>query len=179
MYNDVMIFKKMFPFLALLILILLVLLFKVFGLRFNYTESMPIGFYKSVKAAVVHRGDLVAVCLPKDIADEGLRRHYLKRGSCSSGVIPVLKKVVGVPGDTVWLSKKFITVNGLMYPAPQQVKDHLHKPMRHFVRNGSYAHTTNYWLYGANDPSRSWDSRYYGGIARSNIIGVFKPLLTL
>lgn len=179
MYNSAMNFKKISPFLALLVLTLLVLLFKLFGLRFNYTESMPIGFFKSVKAAVVHRGDLVAVCLPKDIADEGLRRHYLKRGSCPSGVVPVLKKVVAVPGNTVRLSKKFITVNELMYQAPQQVKDHLQKPMRHFIKNGSYVDTKQYWLYGANDPERSWDSRYYGGVARSNIIGVYKALITL
>ena len=140
---------------------------------------MPIGFYKSVNAKIIHRGDLVAVCLPKNIAAEGLKRHYLKSGSCPSGVVPVLKKVIAVPGDLVVLSKQFITVNDLMYLAPLQLKDHLQKPVKQFVKNGSFKRIKNFWLYGANDPVHSWDSRYYGGVARYNIVGVFKSELTL
>ncbi len=142
-----MTFKKMIPFLILCALILFVLFFKAFGIQFNYTESMPIGFYKSIKARVIHRGDLVAVCLPKKIAAEGLAKHYLKSGSCPFGVVPVLKKIIAVPGDAVRLSDHFITVNDLMYPAPQQSKDHLNKSVKHFVKNGSFKHIKTFWLY--------------------------------
>ena len=140
---------------------------------------MPIGFYEAVKEKIIHRGDLVSVCLPINIAQEGLSRHYLKHGSCPSDVIPVLKKVVAVPGDTVDLTNRFMTVNNLMYPAAYQAKDHLNKPVKIFIQDGIYKHIQTYWLYGANDSTHSWDSRYYGGVSKSNIIGVFKPLLTL
>lgn len=124
---------------SLFLLFTFVLTAKIFGIKFNYTYSMPIGFYKSVKAKTIHCGDLVAVCLPKRIAVEGLKRHYLKSGSCPSGVVPVLKKVIAVPGDRVNLSKQFVTVNYVMYRAPSQLKDHLNKTVKHFVKNGSYA----------------------------------------
>ncbi len=57
--------------------------------------------------------------------------------------------------------------------------DHNKKPLQKFIRNGLYQHTDGYWIYGANDPIRSWDSRYYGAVDREAIIGVYKSLLTL
>lgn len=157
----------------------LVFILKITGIRFNYTESMPIGFYKQTHETTIHDGDLVAVCLPNKIAEIGLKNHYLAHGSCNNRSTPVLKKVIAIPGDAVLLNNQFMTVDDISYPATRQYKDSHDLPVKKFIHNGSYKHIQIYWLYGANDPAHSWDSRYYGGVTRQHIIGVYKPLLLL
>jgi conjugative transfer signal peptidase TraF len=139
---------------------------------------MPIGFYQRVVSTQIKRGDLVSVCLPKQIAVIALQRGYLRAGSCPSKVIPVLKQVVAIPGDTVILTNSSITVNGINYAAPFMSTDHNKKPMQKFISNGLYPPSHGYWLYGSNDAVKSWDSRYYGSVNRSAILAVYKPLLT-
>lgn len=90
---------------------LLIFIIKIAGIRFNYTNSMPIGFYIKMKATTIRDGDIVAVCLPDIIANMGLKKHYLTRGSCNNGSVPVLKKVIAIPGDSVSINNQFITVN--------------------------------------------------------------------
>ncbi len=158
---------------------LLIFIIKVTGIRFNYTNSMPIGFYIKLKTIAVHNGDTVAACLPNKIGKIGLENHYLARGSCSNGSVPVLKKVIAIPGDSVSINNQFITVNNLFYPAPRQTKDNHGHHVEKVIRNGRYFSTNSYWLYGANDPIDSWDSRYYGGVTRQHIIGVYKSFLPL
>lgn len=167
--------KKYLAFIFLFFFFIIVI--KFIGVKFNYTDSMPVGFYKKTQTTIIHRGDLVAVCLPQQIAKIGLKNHYLAHGSCTNGSIPVLKKIIAIPDDSVSLSNQFITVDDLSYPAPRQHKDFHNHLVKKIIRNGSYQHIQTYWLYGANDPVHSWDSRYYGGVTRQHIIGVYKPLL--
>lgn len=155
-----------------------IFIIKIAGIRFNYTNSMPIGFYIKIKTSTIRDGDIVAACLPDDIALIGMRNHYLARGSCKNGSVPVLKKLIAVPGDSVSLNNQFITVNGISYLAPRQPKDNHGHRVEKIFKNKRYSHTSMYWLYGANDPFDSWDSRYYGGVTRQHIIGVYKSLLT-
>jgi conjugative transfer signal peptidase TraF len=167
-----------YKFLSIVIILLVFILLNVFHIQLNYTSSMPIGFYRRVVVTNITRGDLVAVCLPKQIAAIALQRGYLSAGHCPSKVIPVLKQVIAIPGDTVMLTNSEIAVNGLVYAAPFMPTDHKKKLLQKFVTSGLYQHTDGYWIYGANDPVKSWDSRYYGGVDRKTIIGVYKPLLT-
>ncbi len=138
---------------------------------------MPLGFYYRRSPEVIHRGDIVAVCLPSGITQEGLNQHYLVQGSCQHASMPVAKQIVAILGDTVKLTQQAIIVNGVSYPAPHQFVDHNGKPVKQFIRFGTY-HSTGYWLYGSHDYVHSWDSRYYGRVSRENIIGVYRPLVT-
>jgi conjugative transfer signal peptidase TraF len=137
---------------------------------------MPIGFYRRVRAVVVKRGDLVAVCLPKPIAVVALQRGYLRTGHCPGEVVPVLKQVIAIPGDRVILTNHAIKINSVNYTAAFMPTDHNKKPIKKWIVNGCYL-SSGYWIYGANDTANSWDSRYYGPVNRSAILGVYKPLL--
>ncbi len=155
----------------------------VAGIRINLTSSMPLGLYYFSSSSTINwpkRGDIVAVCLPENIAKEGLKRHYLFYGHChSNGAVhsmAVLKKVIAVPNDEVIVTDTQMIVNGRGYFAPQQATDSNNLPVTHFIHKRFYSHVTGFWLYGENSPVRSWDSRYYGGIARKHIIGAYKPL---
>ena len=139
---------------------------------------MPLGFYQRIDTSKIKQGDLVSVCLPKQIAAIALQRGYLRSGSCPSQVIPVLKQVIAIPGDTVTLTDSNIIVNGFKYLAPFMPMDHNKQPLQKFIPNGIYRSSGGYWIYGANDAVNSWDSRYYGAVNRAAIIGVYKPLLT-
>ena len=139
---------------------------------------MPIGLYQKVHHEKLKRGDIVAVCLPDNIAKEGKRQGYLISGDCTFGTIPVLKRIIALPHDTVKLTTLAIEVNGVSYYAPRANEDHNHHVIKQFVARGIYSDVNDYWLYGFNSPLRSWDSRYYGGVPRSAIQAIYRPILT-
>jgi len=161
---------------AVKLLVLLVLFFRVAGVRINLSSSMPLGLYQRIAHSVIHRGDIVAVCLPKDIALAGKKRSYISQGSCPGHTMALLKTVVALPGDTVRLSSKSIQVNGVVYFAPQQQKDHQSKSLVLWVKNKTYRHIKTVWLFGSHDPIHSWDSRYFGGVPIKNIVGTYRKL---
>ena len=101
--------------LALTVLGLLVL--AVGGFRFNMTSSHPRGVYRLVSGAP-ERGDYVAFCLASGhpMSDLAVRRGYLARGSCHSGSRPLLKRLVGLPGDYVAMTASGLVLNGASLP---------------------------------------------------------------
>jgi conjugative transfer signal peptidase TraF len=154
------------------------LIFKGFGLRVNFTNSMPRGLYSTERQSSYHTGDFVIVCLPDSIAQEGYDRGYLEKGiSCPNRIEPLIKEIIAVPGDTVELTDTAMIVNNKPYAAPLFQFDRKGRPT-HYIPRTIYPNTNTYWLYGEHDPNYSWDSRYYGGVEASNIIGRAHPLFT-
>ena len=70
------------------------------GLRFNPTPSLPKGIYRLAPGAP-EKGELVSFCLEGEFAELALERGYLEPGSCPSGLRPLLKRLAGLPGDSV------------------------------------------------------------------------------
>ena len=70
------------------------------GLRINPTPSLPKGIYR-ISPGTPGKGDLVSFCLEGEFAELALERGYLEPGSCPSGLRPLLKRLVGLPGDVV------------------------------------------------------------------------------
>lgn len=137
----------------------------------NVTPSEPLGFYKIDrlrKASLIHRGDIVAVCLPAKWRDIGLKHHYLIPGLRCKNSAPLLKTVIAIPGDTVVLKNDSIIVNGRYLPYSTQMNDSKGRKLVSFPR-GFYNAVNTYWLIGVSDLN-SWDSRYWGGVERKNIL---------
>ncbi len=86
------------------------------GVRCNFTPSMPRGIYR-VTAAAPTRGDLVAFCLEGDAAALALARGYVRPGRCPSGAQPLVKRLIGLPGDSLIVSAAGLIVNGAALPA--------------------------------------------------------------
>ncbi len=139
---------------------------------------MPIGLYKVSNPQNLKTGDVVVVCLPPSIGEEGLAREYLNPGKCTGGYSPIIKELIAAPGDNVTLTPQAILVNGQTYLAPIHSVDLQGKPLASIPR-GKYPHTQNFWLYGAGNPADSWDSRYWGGVSEKDIIKQAAPILTL
>lgn len=166
------------PLLVMALLALIFISMSYYHIQINPTGSLPIGLYQQQPTHQIHRGDIVAACLPKAIAKFSVERGYLSQGHCPGGALPVLKDVIAVPGDTVVLSQHAITVNGKAFLAPRATQDGSHRPILDVIPTGTYTNTQGFWLYGANAPQKSWDSRYYGPVSRDDIQGRYRPLFT-
>ena len=165
---------KIWPLCVLAAFLILAILVYVFQLTINLTESIRVGVYAKSFGAI-HRGDLVALCLPYKNKKLGLERHYLIAGTACNGSAPLLKQAIAVPGDHVQLTANFIEVNGKRYAYATERKDPLGRILNSYQK-GDYIDSQSYWLVGNHSP-HSWDSRYWGPLPRSLILYRIKPLL--
>ena len=76
-------------------------------LIWNATASAPVGFYTVEPADRIEVPELVAVMPPEPLADFMVERGYVGRG------VPLLKRVLGLPGQRVCRSGRTITVDGI------------------------------------------------------------------
>lgn len=144
------------------------------GLTWNASQSMPEGIYQVAPMAYpVARGKIVTVCPDTQAAALGLARGYLDPGSaCADGVAALLKPVAAVPGDTVTVSARGVSVNGRLIPNSAALSaDDMGRTLQS-VPAGVYAVPQGaVWVISSHDP-RSFDSRYYGPVPVQNIKGI-------
>lgn len=138
---------------------------------------MPLGFYR-VRPPAIRSGSQVLVCLPEAIARLGRQRRYLPQGSCPTGASPVLKVIAAVPGDRVELRVDSLVVNGVATAATRlRDRDGRGRSLPHAPLGVSWVPDGTVWLLGLR-PDRSWDSRYFGPVPLSSILGSADPILT-
>lgn len=174
--------KRFFVFviLPLAILLFLALFSHLFGIRINLSSSMPIGIYHEDNSDIT-TGSIVSVCLPQNIAKEGLNKGYLAHtGACDSNAEPVIKEIIGLPNDKVSISSKYIEVTNQSgqikkYFAPHHNMSMSNHPVKSFIKLGNQD-SKGYWLYGVGNKEYSWDSRYFGAVQKNSILSVMKPL---
>jgi conjugative transfer signal peptidase TraF len=89
-----------------------------------------------------------------------------------------MKRLAAVSGDIVILSSDGVLINGMRYPKSRPLSyDAERNAIPRIINDGTYQLAPRtIWLMG--DSPNSWDSRYYGPIPRSNILGIGTPLLT-
>ncbi|NDW07657.1 S26 family signal peptidase [Jiella pacifica] len=75
-------------------------------LLWNASASAPIGLYWIMPADTLDAGDLVAAMPPEPLARYMADRGYLPRG------VPLIKRVLGLPGQLVCRNGRSITLDG-------------------------------------------------------------------
>jgi len=146
-------------------------------LRVNWTESMPRGLYQRMDPTL-ERDAWVAVCLEGRAAEIARERGYVIHGSCASGLDPILKRLVGVPGDRIEVAADGIAVNGVPVPhSDTKDVDARARPLEHTPKGEIVLSDGHFFVMGMN-LSRSWDSRYFGAIGEHQIIASARPLWT-
>jgi type IV secretory pathway protease TraF len=75
-------------------------------LLWNASASVPIGLYLVRPAGTPHVGELALVKPPEALAEFLSERGYLGRG------VPLLKRILALPGQTVCRTGRSITVDG-------------------------------------------------------------------
>jgi conjugative transfer signal peptidase TraF len=146
-----------------------------FGLRVNWTESMPRGIYQRVQP-VLERGAWVAVCVDGDAAELARERGYVIDGSCPSGLTPIFKRLAAVPGDRVRIERDGVAVNGAPVPGSELKEFDSRGRSLEPIAQGEFLLTEGqFFVMGMNSP-RSWDSRYFGAVSAHQIIAGARPL---
>lgn len=144
----------------------------------NLTPSMPMGIWRLNKAPALGselRGRVVAFC-PSDalIFQKAKEKGILREGSCKGSYMPLLKEVAGIPGDVIDYSDGFI-INGHRIPnSSNQNLDILVDQIfisQHFIVPDGFV-----WLMSSYSSS-SFDSRYFGIINESQIVGLADQIL--
>jgi conjugative transfer signal peptidase TraF len=135
----------------------------------NASPSVPVGLYRLTP---VHRLDvskLVAVDPPDEIAHFIAERGYLPPGT------PLLKRVSGLPGQTVCRHGHTITVDGITIGYALE-RDSKGRSMPVWQGCQSLA---NGQLFLMNpDVGNSLDGRYFGPLPVSSVLGLAAPLWT-
>ncbi|EGS8100305.1 conjugative transfer signal peptidase TraF [Klebsiella pneumoniae] len=145
------------------------------GLRLNFTDSAPHGlwFVRGSNPDTVKRGQLVEICPPQSplirlMSDRG----YLSRGDCPGDIMPLLKPVSAVAGDTVQIATgALVRVNGATLPNTRTM------PAIPAWPAGTYTvKAGQIWVFSSYSAG-SFDSRYFGPVSLSGFRGQARPLV--
>jgi len=146
------------------------------GLRINTTQSEPLGLWRIVPLTrSVLPGETVFICPPDNAAmREARQRGYLRTGLCPGGFGPFIKTVIAVAGQRVDVTDR-VAIDGVPIPNSRIIGvDGRGRSLRHdqsgVVRSGE--------VYLHSDFIGSWDSRYFGPVPDSGVLGLAQQVLT-
>ncbi|WP_440617200.1 signal peptidase I [Cysteiniphilum sp. 6C5] len=157
-------FSFLYKTLAILaILYALLWLLKVLHIGFiqQLTPSMPEGWYFTYPVADYHKGDNVVFIPNQQTEHYILTRKWLPRN------IPLLKKIVGVPGDLLCIKGQNVYINEQWIGKIYQT-DGKGNMLPVFQFCGKIP-KGRYFMQGVANP-HSFDSRYYGLVDKSQIM---------
>ncbi len=157
--------------------ILMFTTFYGFGIRLNLTPSYPLGLWRiEALDRPVAVGDLVFIC-PPEMAGVvlGRERGYVRRGLCPGWLSPLIKTVVALPGYHIEIDG-VVTIDGqelsqsdvrTVDPEGRALPSHPggRVPPGHLFLHSTFA--------------GSYDSRYFGPIPASGVLGLAHPVLTV
>lgn len=138
-------------------------------LVWNASASVPIGFYTIAPADRLEVPDLVAVMPPESVAAFMVERGYVARD------VPLLKHVLGLPGQRLCRHGRAITVDGI------ELGEALERDSRGRdlpVWQGCRTIAEGEIFLMNLDVGDSLDGRYFGPFPASAVIGRAIPLFT-
>ena len=139
------------------------------ALIWNASASAPIGLYAVATIDTLEVSDFVAAAPPEPLARFLEQNGYLPRG------VHLLKRVAGLPGQTVCRSGSAITVDGVdMGETLERDRHGRALPVWQGCRRIA---STDVFLMNF-DVRDSLDGRYFGPLPRTTIIGRAIPLYT-
>lgn len=135
----------------------------------NASASVPIGLYRIVPADQIKVTDLAVVMPPDDLATFLETRGYLPRG------VPLIKRVLALGGTTVCRSGSAIVAYGMSY-GEVRLEDTRGRPLP--VWQGCRQLSDGEAFFMNWDSPDSFDSRYFGPLTLSTVVGRAIPLWT-
>ena len=134
---------------------------------YNASDSVPIGWYLISPAGSLVAGDLVLARLPGAVRVLAARRGYLPAG------VPLLKTVAAVRGQRVCAQDPEIRIDDRLV-TQRLGQDRQGRPLPAW-QGCRRLQGTEVFLLSTSNPE-SFDSRYFGPISASAVIGVAQPL---
>ena len=139
---------------------------------YNPTDSVPRGWYRVSSidnAASLHVGSIVLARLPVDVASFAEQRGYIPNG------VPILKRVGAVARQSVCVRGQTVHIDGAVV-ATARTHDGARRPLQAWPQCRPLAAGELFLLSDAKPAS--FDSRYFGPIAASAVLGIARPLWT-
>lgn len=146
------------------------------GLRINMTPSYPRGLWRIEELdRPADVGDRIFICPPDTaVFERAFDRGYIRRGLCTGGLSPLIKTVAAVGEQKVDVADQ-VSIDGR--PLPGSVVHHTDaagRPLSPFA--GGVVPTGRLFLH--SEFAGSYDSRYFGPIPSSGVLGLARPVLT-
>ncbi|MBO9101899.1 MULTISPECIES: conjugative transfer signal peptidase TraF [unclassified Rhizobium] len=146
------------------------------GIRLNLTPSEPLGIWRIEplsRAPLV--GDLVFICTPPTPPfQEAWQRGYLRRGLCAGGFAPLIKTVVALPSQHVAIGD-IVKIDGVVLDESRiRESDGQGRPIIPY--SGGIVPPGHVFLHSSF--ASSYDSRYFGPVPDSGLLGLARPILT-
>jgi conjugative transfer signal peptidase TraF len=139
------------------------------SLVWNASESVPVGLYRVLPAGKLTVTDLVVAMPPEPLATFLAEGDYLPRG------VPLIKRVLALPGQTICRKGAAIVVDGIEMGMAREY-DSRGRPLPVWQDCRAVA-DGEVFLMNWDEPG-SLDGRYFGALAVSSIIGRAEPFWT-
>ena len=139
---------------------------------YNPSDSAPRGWYRIEavsKTNALHVGGVVLAILPQDVAALAAQRGYLPTN------VPVLKRIGAMEHQSVCVRNNLVRIDGDITATTRNF-DGKHRPLRAWGQC-RYLKTDELFLLSNTSPA-SFDSRYFGPIAATAVLGVAHPVWT-
>lgn len=146
------------------------------GFRLNLTPSEPLGLWRIEKPGrPVEIGDLVFICPPATATfEEARRRRYLRRGLCDRGFAPLIKTVVALPGQRIEVTDHVVIDGRSLAASAVRKTDGQGRTLTFY--SGGVLPPGHLYLHSSF--ASSYDSRYFGPVPDSGLLGLARPILT-
>ncbi|MBX9612914.1 MAG: S26 family signal peptidase [Burkholderiales bacterium] len=138
-------------------------------LVFNPSDSVSRGWYLVEVADELHRGDTVLVRLPARVQAFAAQRGYLPKG------VPLLKRIEALPPQRVCIRGRVVFVDG---HAVATALAHDSQQLSLPTWSGCRALAADEMFLLSDSHPASFDSRYWGPMNVSAVIGSARPLWT-
>lgn len=136
---------------------------------YNPSDSVPPGWYRIGPPDSLHVGSIVLARLPADAAALAAQRGYLPAR------IPLLKRIGAMSPQQVCIDKHSVRIDGITV-AGVHATDGRGRPLSAW-QQCRRLHDDELFLLSASNPA-SFDSRYFGPVEFSAVIGSAQPLWT-
>ncbi|UUZ78413.1 conjugative transfer signal peptidase TraF [Polaromonas sp. P1(28)-13] len=138
-------------------------------LVYNPSSSVPRGWYRIESAGSLQVGSIVLARLPAQVAALAAQRGYLPTG------VPLLKRIGAVAPQRVCIEGTLVRIDDVAVATVMRADGH-GRPLSAWSQCRRLAHGELFLLSRTN--SASFDSRYFGPIRASDVIGSAQPLWT-
>lgn len=138
-------------------------------LVYNPTDSVARGWYRIGPSDALHVGSIVLVRLPAGVATFAAQRGYLPKG------VPILKRIGAVAPQSVCVRERIVSIDSADV-ATMLAHDSRHRPLQPW---GQCRVLEDGELFLLSDVHpASFDSRYFGPINASAVLGTARPIWT-
>lgn len=136
---------------------------------YNPSDSVPRGWYRIVPADSLQAGSIVLARLPAPAAALAAQRGYLPAG------VPLLKRIGAMAPQRVCVDGESVRIDDVVVATVMRA-DGLGRPLSAWSQCRWLARGELFLL--SNTNPASFDSRYFGPIRISDVVGSAQPLWT-